>query len=83
MSQGKLPETEAISREILAARLRTLSPDHPHTLEAMSDWAETLESVGKLAEAERILVDATARSRRVLGESHLFTLSIINSLAEV
>jgi cytochrome c-type biogenesis protein CcmH/NrfG len=40
-AQGEAAEATALLRELLAARDRTLGPDHPHSLRARRDLAVT------------------------------------------
>jgi hypothetical protein len=68
---------EELSR-ILARRL---GGDHPHTLSAMDNLAETLAVRGDLASARSLQERVLDTRRRTLGDEHPETLTTINNLA--
>ena len=80
-SQGKLDEAEALFRQTLEARRRTLREEHPDTLESMNDLALLLKDQGKLDEAEPLFRETLEARRRTLGEEHPDTLTSVNNLA--
>ncbi len=49
------PEALALRERVLAARKRTLGPDHPETLEARLQVANSLGDVGRTGDRERAL----------------------------
>jgi eukaryotic-like serine/threonine-protein kinase len=75
-------EDEYMRREELALRRRTLGPEHPETLNAMTGLARTLAAEGRLAEAEKMQREVLESQRRVLGLESTVTLSSISALVE-
>ena len=67
VEQGRLPEAEALYREMLVARRAKLGPKDPDTLAALGNLALNLRLQGKLAEAEPLCRESLAASREVLG----------------
>jgi hypothetical protein len=72
--QGFHAAAEAESREVLAAQLRVLGPDHPDTLGARNLIALQMAARGAHAEAEVEFQDILATQLRVLGPDHPHTL---------
>jgi hypothetical protein len=52
--EGRYAEAEPIEREVHAARMRVLGPEHPETLESASNLASFISRQGRHAEAEPI-----------------------------
>jgi hypothetical protein len=50
--QGKYAEAEKMEREVLAERKRVLGAEHPDTLTAAGNLADSLKRQGKYAEAD-------------------------------
>jgi serine/threonine protein kinase/predicted negative regulator of RcsB-dependent stress response len=80
---GKLDESEALFRQVLAGRRRVLGADHLDTARTMNDLACVLEIQGKLEEAEELHRAALANLRQRLGDDALDTISSIGNLASV
>src|SRR5574337_122851 len=78
--------TLSLAREANAAALtmatEVLGEDHPDTLTAKNNLAETLCAQGDLAGARTLHGAVLAARRRVLGENHPNTLNSMNNLAE-
>ncbi|KAJ7106955.1 hypothetical protein C8R44DRAFT_322986 [Mycena epipterygia] len=58
-----------------------LGENHPDTLTAMHNLADTYFSLGKLEEAEKLQVAVVEKRKTVLGEDHPDTLIIMHNLA--
>ena len=78
---GKIPETEAEHRALLASQERLLGPEHPDVLKTRHNLAERLALSGKLPEAEQEYRVLLAIRERVLGPEHPDTLGIRHNLA--
>ena len=63
--------------------MRTLGPEHPLTLLAKSDLAETLLKEGHLHEAEKLQRETIAAKVRVLGPENPYTLVPQSTLAGI
>jgi Flp pilus assembly protein TadD len=68
-------------RETLAARARTLGPEHPDTLASMEELAVTLDELKKYSEAERLYRKVVETQTRVLGPNHPITAGSKYNLA--
>jgi hypothetical protein len=78
------PDTAAeLGRPLLALRTEILGPEHPDTIDLMSDVAAALTRLEKYEEAEVMHREALARSIGVLGRHHLDTLNCMAHLADV
>ena len=66
VEQGRLPEAEALYREMLVVRRAKLGPKDPDTLAALGNLALNLRLQGKLAEADPLCRESLAASREVL-----------------
>src|SRR4051794_2538722 len=64
-------------------RRELLGEQHPDTLVAMNNLAQTLEAQGDLARARQLQEQVVAASRELLGEQHPSTLTAMNNLAQV
>jgi hypothetical protein len=77
-ARGDHAEAEAGYRDVLAARLRTLGPDHPDTLATRHEIARILverkDYAAALAEYRNVL----SAELRVLGADHPGTLATSN-----
>ncbi len=80
---GKLDESEALFRQLLAARRRVLGEEHLDTARTRNDLAFVLEAQGKLEEAEDLHRAALAGLRQQLGNEALDTLTSMGNLASV
>ena len=80
---GRAREVEAILREVVAERARTLGPEHPDTLKSWSDLANALDVQGKYAEAEREDRALLAIRERIFGPTNLNTVKSRGNLGVV
>jgi tetratricopeptide (TPR) repeat protein len=58
-----------------------LGEEHPDTISAMSNLANTLGDQGQLDEAAAMKKEVLEKRRRILGEEHPDTISVMNNLA--
>ncbi len=72
-----------LQEQVLAASRRLLGEEHPDTLTAMNNLAQTLNAQGDLAGARKLEEQALAASRRLPGEEHPDTLRAMNNLAQM
>lgn len=72
-----------IEREVLAARRRLLSPEHPDTLSSLGNVAVSLIKLGRLDEAEPLLLEVLDSRRRLLGRGHPDTLTTTHNLGSL
>ena len=70
-----------LQQQILKMRLELQSKDHPATLTAMGNLAQTLKDQGDLPEARRLQEQVLEASRRALGEANPATLTAMGNLA--
>ncbi len=63
-------QAEQQLREVLAARLRVLGPDHRNTLATRHEIARMLDERGQYEQAEREYRDVLAAEMRILGPDH-------------
>jgi tetratricopeptide (TPR) repeat protein len=82
-SEGRLSESEEVTREALAINLRALGPENPYTLLSKSNLAEVLLREGRLKEAEKLQRETFEAMSRVLGPEHPGTLECQSLLAGV
>jgi len=80
---GLYPRAQLLQRQSMEIRQRVLGPEHPDTLNSMSDLALVLDHEGHYAEAEKLEREALAISRRVLGPEHRDTLKSMDHVASV
>jgi tetratricopeptide (TPR) repeat protein len=69
--RGDLDRAEALLRQVLASRERTLGNLDWATLNTLKDLAAVLRTRGRTDEARRLYVDAIDRYGRVFGLSHM------------
>ena len=62
-------------------RNRLLGKEHPDTICAMGNLANTFWSLTKYADAEKLHIKVLDLSNRLLGEEHLHTITAMNNLA--
>jgi tetratricopeptide (TPR) repeat protein len=60
---------------------RLLGEEHPDTIIAMGNLANTYESLGKYADAEKLKYKVLDMRNRLLGEEHPDTISAMSNLA--
>jgi hypothetical protein len=80
-SQGFNATAEAGYRDVLAARLRVLGPDHPDTLATQHCIALVMAAQGDHTAAEAEFRDVLAVKLRVLGPDHQATLNTRHCIA--
>jgi tetratricopeptide (TPR) repeat protein len=68
-------------QKALAVRRRVLGDDHPDTLTAMGNLAQTLYAMGDLVGARRYQEQTLDGLKRVLGDDHPDTLTAMGNLA--
>jgi tetratricopeptide (TPR) repeat protein len=79
--RGQFRQALALEEHSLAVRHRVLGPEHPDTLLAMNNLAETRRDLGDLDGARQLHEQALASCRQVLGEDHPNTLTSMSNLA--
>ena len=65
---------EPLKKERYEISKRTLGPEHPSTLDAIGNWALSLDDLGRTAEAEPLAKECYDISKRTLGPEHPDTL---------
>jgi tetratricopeptide (TPR) repeat protein len=81
--RGQYRQAETWQEQALADYRQTLGCDHPNTLTAMNNLAETRRTLGDLDGARELHEQTLAASRRVLGDDHPNTLISIHNLAGI
>ncbi|KAK3939624.1 P-loop containing nucleoside triphosphate hydrolase protein [Diplogelasinospora grovesii] len=71
---GSWGEAAAMKKEVLEKRQRILGDEHPDTISAMNNLANTLGDQGKLDEAVAMLKEVLEKMQRILGREHPHTL---------
>ena len=80
-ARGEVTEAEALLRDTLARKQRTLGPEHPGTLDTMHTLAILLQNAGRLDQSEPFTREVLAVRTRVLGPDHPDTLGAAGNLA--
>jgi TIR domain/Tetratricopeptide repeat len=80
-ARGEYSLARKLGEQALQARGRLLGKEHPDTLEAMLNLAQTLEAQGDLAGARKLGEQALEASVRLLGKEDPHTLMATNNLA--
>ncbi|KAH7304608.1 hypothetical protein B0I35DRAFT_401104 [Stachybotrys elegans] len=78
---GRWNEAALAEREVLEKRRQILGDEHPSTISAMNNLANTLGDQGKLDEAALMEREVLEKMRRILGDEHPSTISAMNNLA--
>jgi len=78
---GKSSDQRAVQEVVLEKRRQILGGEHPDTITAMANLANTLEGQGYLTKAAIMKKEVLEKRRRILGEEHPFTISATNELA--
>lgn len=78
---GRLPESEALLKGLVEARLLTPGPQHPDTAQALEDYAWVIERRGRPREAIPWYERALAARRAAGGAPDKATLQVMNNLA--
>ena len=81
--QGKFADAEKSFRNVYDLDLKRYGPDHPTTLNALTNVANVLLQQEKLAEAEAMYKQVLDNERRVLGPDHPTTLLVMGNLGLV
>jgi hypothetical protein len=79
--RGDYASARKLREQVLEARRRLLGEEHPATLRARNNLAQTLKAQGDLAGARKLEEQALEAFRRLLGEKHLDTLTAMANLA--
>jgi tetratricopeptide (TPR) repeat protein len=79
--ERKLTDAASIFEHVLIDRLRVLGADHPDTLAARNNLANTYAQQGRLSEAETIYRSTLTDLQRILGPDHPDTLAARSNLA--
>ncbi|KAJ7077783.1 P-loop containing nucleoside triphosphate hydrolase protein, partial [Mycena epipterygia] len=74
-------QAEKLRAIVLEKEKTILGEDHPDTLTAIYNLANTYQALGKLEEAEKLQVVVVDKRKTVLGEDHPDTLNAMNNLA--
>jgi tetratricopeptide (TPR) repeat protein len=80
-SEGKYAQAAALDDQIMHIRQHVLGPEHPDTLNSMSNLALDYVDEGKYQEAKKLHSQTLQLQRRVLGPEHPATLRSIHNLA--
>jgi tetratricopeptide (TPR) repeat protein len=78
---GRLPEGRVIEKFVWDERRRLLGEEHPDTISAMNNLANTLGDQGQLEEAAKMKKEVLEKMRRILGEEDPDTIMAMNNLA--
>ena len=62
-------------------RITLLGEEHPDTISAMHNLANTYYSLGKYADAEKLQIQVLEMRSRFLGEEHPDTINVMENLA--
>ena len=79
--QGKYARAEAVFSQTLEIERRVLGPEHPDTLDTLSDFASMYQLQGKYVEAETHVAQALAGRRQALGSEDPETIASAADLA--
>jgi hypothetical protein len=80
-ARGAYSTARALQEEVLQVSRRVLGAEHPNTLTAMSNLAQSLSAQGDMAGARALEEEVLQVRRRVLGAQHPNTLTAMNNLA--
>ena len=78
---GRRDEALKLMEEVLTLRRKVLGPEHPETLEAMSNLANSYGEAGRRDEALKLREEVLTLSRKVLGPEHPNTVQMMGNLA--
>jgi hypothetical protein len=78
--RGAYASARKLNEGTLEMRRRVLGPEHPDTLTAALNLAETLWAQGDLASARKLQEEALEARRRLLGPEHPHTLTAMGNL---
>ena len=71
---GHIEKALSIERDVYSGRLKLLGEEHPQTLLAANNYADSLNSLHRFEEAKSLLRKEIPVARRVLGEGHRLAL---------
>ena len=78
---GRWSETFAVEKFLVGSWRRDCGEEHPSTITAMNNLANTLGKQGKLDEAGVMMKEVLEKRRHILGEDHPSTISAMGNLA--
>jgi non-specific serine/threonine protein kinase/serine/threonine-protein kinase len=81
--QGKIPEAEALERQLLDRARRSLPPNDELTLAAWKNLAQSLMFEGRLDEADTVCRDAIEAARNARGPDDPMTLDALAALGQL
>jgi eukaryotic-like serine/threonine-protein kinase len=81
LAEGKYPQAEALSNQVLELERRVRGPENRYTLVAMDDLASTYGLGSKFRQAEALIGSVLEVSRRVLGPEDRDTLRFLSDAA--
>jgi Tetratricopeptide repeat len=79
--RGEYAAALKLQEQVLQANARLLGQEHPYTVTAMNNLAQTLKGQGDLAEAHELEEQVLQASVRLLGPEHPSTLTAMLNLA--
>ena len=71
-----------MKRDVYSGRLKLLGEEHVDTIIAANNYASSLAQLQRFEESRPLMRKALPAARRVLGESHQFTLTMTLTYAE-
>ncbi|KAK5045297.1 hypothetical protein LTR84_009403 [Exophiala bonariae] len=80
---GQWSDVRSIRLFILEVHVKVYGKDHPSTISATNNLANTLRKQGQLEDAAKMMRDVLERTRRISGEEHPYTILAINNLAVI
>jgi CHAT domain-containing protein/Tfp pilus assembly protein PilF len=80
---GDEDKAEALGKEVLDDRTKTLGENHPDRLAALTALASVYRKQGRLIEAEHAYAEAYERYVKILGDAHPATIIAANNLGEI
>lgn len=80
---GRHDEALSLLEPVWRERARTMGTDHPDTLSAQQEVAESNAAAGRLDDAAAIFRDLLSRRRNTLGAAHPATMATMGRLGEV
>jgi tetratricopeptide (TPR) repeat protein len=78
-----LAGARTLQEQVVEASLRVLGPEHPYTLTAMNNLAQTLQAQGEMAGARTLQEQVPEAMTRLLGKEHPNTLASMLNLASL
>ncbi len=80
---GDEDKAEALGKEVLDDRTKTLGENHPDRLASLTALASVYRKQGRLIEAEHAYAEAYERYAKILGDAHPATIIAANNLGEI